>query len=149
MALKILKSLLFKRKRDRPVLFKTIYTKLLASTRLLGRWGECKAVKYLKGKGYSVLALNYRCKAGEIDAVMATPEGVIVFVEVKSRRKEGPWRAVDAVNKKKQRKIAAAAKYFKKRYNCTDLISRFDIVTVVLDEKKKPKITHYENAFYA
>ncbi|WP_186804886.1 YraN family protein [Limihaloglobus sulfuriphilus] len=131
------------------MLFKTTYKKLLSSTRVLGRWGERKAVKYLKGKGYSVLALNYRCKAGEIDAVMSTPEGVIVFVEVKSRRKEGLWRAVDAVTRKKQRKIAASAKFFKKRYKCTDLISRFDIVTVVLDEKKKPKITHYENAFYA
>jgi putative endonuclease len=149
MSLKTLESLVFKRKRDKPVLFKTTYTKLLASTRVLGRWGERKAVKYLKGKGYSVLALNYRCKVGEIDAVMSTPEGVIVFVEVKSRRKDGLWRAVDAVNKEKRRKIAAVAKYFKKRYNCTDLISRFDIVTVVLDEKKKPIITHYENAFYA
>lgn len=126
----------------------TTYTRLLASTRLLGRWGERKAVKYLKGKGYTVLALNFRCKAGEIDAVMSTPEGVVVFVEVKSRRKEGVYRAIDAVNKKKQRKIAAVAKYFKKRYNCSDLPSRFDIVTVILDENRKPKITHYENAFY-
>ncbi len=49
-----------------------------------GRKGELIAAEYLKNHGYKVLAMNYRCRFGELDIVALSGE-VLCFVEVKSR----------------------------------------------------------------
>ena len=121
--------------------------KLLADSKLLGRWGERRAVGFLTNKGFKVIARNYTCKAGEIDLITADPEGAIVFVEVKTRRDEQFAKAQDAVTTKKQRTMAQAAKNFVRNYKVKDKPLRFDVVTVVLGRKGKPQIRHYENAF--
>ena len=120
---------------------------LLRSHRLLGWWGERCTAGYLKGKGYKVLALNYRCRAGEIDLIAKTPERDIVFVEVKTRRDEKYQFARNAVNSGKKKRITAAGKYFLKSKNVSCSSHRFDVVTVVLGRDGKPVISHYENAF--
>ena len=57
--------------------------------RELGAWGEERAAKYLRSKGYTILERNFRCRAGEID-IIARRGGIITFVEVKlvSHRRE-------------------------------------------------------------
>jgi putative endonuclease len=52
-----------------------------------GRQGEELAVNHLKRLGYRIICRNYRCSLGEID-IIARHRGVLVFVEVKSRRSE-------------------------------------------------------------
>lgn len=112
-----------------------------------GKWGEKLAVRYLKGKDYKVLALNYNCNSGEIDIIAFSPKAAIVFVEVKTRRNEDFARAVDAVNKKKQIRIARAARHFIKSKKIRGRPIRFDVITIVGTDKKTADITHYENAF--
>ncbi len=51
----------------------------------LGRWGEGVAATHLEAHGYTILARNWRCAAGEIDLVARDGE-TLVFVEVKTRR---------------------------------------------------------------
>ena len=48
-----------------------------------GKWGEDKAAEFLKGKGYSIIERNYRCRCGEID-IIAERAGTVHFVEVKT-----------------------------------------------------------------
>ena len=52
--------------------------------KLLGRTGESKAVSFLKKKKYRILKKNYVTKIGEVD-IIAEQNGVIVFIEVKTR----------------------------------------------------------------
>ena len=54
----------------------------------LGRLGEEIARSRLRAKGYFILDANYRAKAGEIDLV-AKKDGVLVFVEVRTRTRAG------------------------------------------------------------
>jgi putative endonuclease len=51
-----------------------------------GKFFEDRAVRYLESIGYKVLHRNYRSKHGEID-IIDESENVIVFVEVKGRRR--------------------------------------------------------------
>ncbi len=50
----------------------------------LGQLGETLAAEFLISQGYKVLARNYRNRFGEID-IIASHQGTIVFVEVKTR----------------------------------------------------------------
>ncbi len=53
--------------------------------RSLGRLGEDTAAAYLETQGYTLLARNWRTRAGEIDIIARQGEW-LVFVEVRSRR---------------------------------------------------------------
>ena len=121
--------------------------RLLSDPKKLGRWGEKRCEKHLKGKGYRTLSRNYRCTLGEIDLVMATPEGTVVFIEVKTRRNEDFARACDAINLPKRTRMTRAAEYFRRVYRIKDRPLRFDVVTVVVGDGLAAEITHYENAF--
>lgn len=112
----------------------------------LGKAGEKLAKKYLKKQGYRHLKSNYNTKQGEIDLIMR--DGVtFVFVEVKTRRSEEYVRGEAAVNYKKQKHIASAARHFIHVNNLYDSPCRFDVVVVVKPEKGKEIIRHQENAF--
>lgn len=99
----------------------------------LGRWGEEKAAEYLKRKGYAIVRKNFRCFAGEID-IIAQKEGLLLFVEVKTRRSHAFGRPCEAVNSRKQERIHNAAAIFRDRYakGYTDI--RFDIMEVEAKE---------------
>ena len=51
----------------------------------LGAYGERVAVEYLVAQGMRLLERNWRCAAGEIDAVLQDDD-TLVFCEVKTRR---------------------------------------------------------------
>ncbi len=53
----------------------------------LGRFGENAVAYYLEKKGYRILKRNYRVKGGELD-IIAEKDGVVAFVEVKTRTPE-------------------------------------------------------------
>ncbi len=121
--------------------------RLLSDPKRLGRWGEKRCEKYLRARGYRTLARNYNCAVGEIDLVMSSPDGAIVFIEVKTRRSEEFARARDAVNRRKRLRMTRAAQYFRRVYRIKDRPLRFDVVAVVLGDGRSARITHYANAF--
>jgi len=97
--------------------------------KIFGRWGEDAAEKFLKRKGYRILARNYRTRGGELDIVAMDGE-TLVFIEVKSRRSErfgGPIEAVDA--NKRARMAKAAFAYMSNELDSTPRC-RFDVVGV-------------------
>ncbi len=121
--------------------------RLLADPKRLGRWGENRCRRYLKGKGYRTIARNFRCALGEIDLIAADGEGRIVFVEVKTRRNEDHAQARLAVDQHKRTRMVRAANHFIKTYNVRNKPLRFDVVTVILNTKGPATIRHYENVF--
>lgn len=111
-----------------------------------GKFGEDKACKYLKKKGYKIVERNYRLKFAEID-IIAKDEKTYVFVEVKTRKLGSVIPACVSVNFKKQQKIMKASCCYLASKNIKPPM-RYDIIEVYTDEKlKNYEINHIKNAF--
>ena len=76
-----------------------------------GKWGEDKAAEFLKGKGYSIIERNYRCRWGEID-IIAERAGTVHFVEVKTRSSDDYGSPLEAITCDKMHHIMRAAQYY-------------------------------------
>ena len=109
-----------------------------------GAIGEHKASLYLKNHGYKILERNFRAKTGEID-IIAQKDGVIAFVEVKTRGRNAVILGREAVTPSKQRKIIKTALYYLSANNVTFLQPRFDVIEITV--KERVKVVHIENAF--
>ena len=121
--------------------------RLLASPKLLGRWGEKRCERFLKNKGLKKLARNFSCRSGEIDLIMVAPDGTIVFVEVRTRADENFGPAESSITYAKKAKLIRAARYFLSNLDIGNRPFRFDVVTIVLGRKGPAQIRRYENAF--
>ncbi|HXH20063.1 MAG TPA: YraN family protein [Chitinophagales bacterium] len=112
----------------------------------LGKQGEKAAYAFLRKKGYEMLATNYRFEKTEID-IICRKHNTIVFVEVKTRTSEMHGNPEEAVDARKQEKIVRAAERF---IQSNDMLGdvRFDVISVIIDGKKKEKITHITDAFF-
>ena len=109
--------------------------------RRLGFFGEGRAVNYLKRNGYKILKRNYKCPFGEID-VIAQKDGVVCFVEVKTRTSDYFGAPNEAVNATRQNRYKNSARYYFTNKEI-DVVVRFDIIEVT-----REGINHIENAFY-
>jgi len=121
--------------------------KLLAESKLLGRWGERRCGRFLKRKGLKLLTRNFSCKTGEIDLIMVDTNRAIVFVEVKTRANDNFTSPESVVTYAKKARLSAAARYFLATHNIENRPFRFDVVTIVLGQTGREQIRHYKNAF--
>ena len=112
-----------------------------------GKLAEDLAADFLSRKGYEIIARNFRWQKAEVD-IIAKFEGKIIIVEVKALATDAFKEPHEAVNKKKIRNIVTAADEFLKETEREEEV-RFDIVSVLPDEKGKLQITHIEDAFDA
>jgi len=122
----------------------------LVPQKTLGRQGEDAAARYLRRRGYKVLARGDRLRRrDELDLVMLDGK-TIVFVEVKTRRSQQFGHPAEAVDAAKQRRLTRLAVTFLKRHRLLDHPARFDVVAVTWPEgQRRPLIEHIENAFEA
>lgn len=113
----------------------------------VGAAGERLAAKHLWRTGRKVLHRNFRPKGGgEVDLVYRDRD-VLVFGEVKTRTRGefgGPSRAVDRA---KEKLVIRGANAWLRELDQTELLFRFDIIEVILDEGLKPRVRVAENAF--
>lgn len=109
--------------------------------RRLGFSGERKAAAYLEKQGYKIVERNYRCPFGEVD-IIAERDGVLAFVEVKTRTSDYFGAPNEAVDKKRMQRYKNCVRYYfvHREIDCT---VRFDIVEVT-----REGVNHIENAFY-
>ena len=105
---------------------------------LSGRRAERIACWLLRLKGYRILAVNWRCTAGEVD-ILARRGRVLAAVEVKRRSAglvagEGAGdAALFAISPHQQARVARAAEVFAaRRSDCRELELRLDAVTVTI-----------------
>lgn len=111
------------------------------NTRKIGTDGENLAAQYLKKHGYKILERNFTCHFGEID-IIAQKNGMIVFVEVKSRATDAFGQPIEAVNYYKRQTIVKCANRWLYVHKCTGVPVRFDVVDILQGE-----ITHITDAF--
>lgn len=120
------------------------------AARTLGRWGEDLAADFLAGHGYQILGRNIRFGSRrELDLVARSPAPeTLVFVEVKTRRREDYGRPLTAVDRGKRRALGRAALSYLRRIKLKPDRIRFDVVEVVgAPGEDPPLIRHIENAF--
>jgi len=110
-----------------------------------GKLAEELAVNFLMEKNYTILVRNFRYLKAEVD-IIAEFENQIILVEVKARKTDIFLEPHEAVNKKKIRLIVLAADQFMNANERKENV-RFDIISVLPDERGKLVITHIENAF--
>lgn len=109
-----------------------------------GKHGEDVAVELLKNKGYAVLERNWRNKFGEID-IITQKDGVLVFVEVKTKIGELFGLPEEMVGKGKLQKVRNMATVY---MNGKETPCRIDVVAVVLtNDNAVTRLTHYENVY--
>ena len=115
---------------------------------IVGAWGESIAADFLQKKRYKVVAMNYRCRYGEIDLIVSNRQ-FLVFVEVKLRKTSNFAQALEHVDLHKQKRIRTTAEMYLSQ-NETDLQPRFDVVEIYAPDgatTSKPIINHLEDAF--
>ena len=112
----------------------------------IGVKGEQIAADFLLNKGYIIIHRNWRSGKKEID-IIAFKDEVLAIVEIKTRSGSDFGFPEDAVNKKKQQFLKAAAAAFTEA-NPQYLNIRYDIISVLLDKERIKEIVHFEEAFY-
>ncbi|HWM26112.1 MAG TPA: YraN family protein [Chthoniobacterales bacterium] len=101
----------------------------------------------MRTNGYKVLYRNFRGRSGgEID-IVCRDRDTLVFVEVKTRRREDFGRPFDAVDRSKQKRIARGGLAWLRLLDDPDILFRFDVVEVIIAEGAPPRFELLRNAF--
>ena len=115
----------------------------------LGLRGEKAAERFLRRKGYRLLARRFRYQHGDIDLIFLH-DGCVVFVEVKTRSTAHAGTPAEAVTFSKQHKLTQLALVYLKKRRLLDHPARFDVVSILWPEDNSdPQIDHFVNAFPA
>ncbi len=102
------------------------------TTKARGDAGEDEALAYLQARGLRLLQRNYRTPGrggGEIDLIMQSADGTVVFVEVRKRSRTDHGGAAASIGHAKQRRIIFAAHHYLLRWRQLPP-ARFDVVTI-------------------
>ncbi len=112
----------------------------------IGNAGEDIAAAELSRLGCRIIERNFRCRIGEID-IIAEKDGILIFVEVKTRRSRLFGRPSEAVNWAKQRKIIKTSQSYLLYRKIENMPCRFDVVEVYIGPNQQNVVTWIKNAF--
>ncbi|WP_455581985.1 YraN family protein [Dysosmobacter sp.] len=117
------------------------------TTKAAGNAGEAEAARYLRKKGYTLLASQWRCRFGELDLVARDKRGTICFVEVKLRGRGAIGLPREFVDGPKQERLRRAAACYLSTYEL-DAPARFDVAEIYTDEGQHViRVEYLEDAF--
>lgn len=143
---------------------RTLAPEDIAEHQRIGRRGEEDAYFYLRRRGYTIIARNFRSPhhRGELDLV-GWHKDVLCFIEVKTRTTRDVKPAEAAVDREKQEDLQRVAQDFIRHIPTTpqqaktglagDPVTprcqrRFDIVAVYYDGfSRQPSFELFQNAF--
>lgn len=111
----------------------------------IGPKGEEVAARFLTHQGYSIVGRNIYFRFAEID-IVAKKGDVIIFVEVKTRKSMQYGLPREAVTKRKQEHIKAAAQAYLANMESWSGLCRFDVIEVWYGQGRW-HIEHIQNAF--
>jgi putative endonuclease len=110
-----------------------------SSTKDEGEAAEARALAHLRRHGLALVQRNYRiargpaARGGEIDLIVREPDGTLVFVEVRCRKRPGFGGSAASIDARKRARIVYAAHHFLRRYAALPPC-RFDVVAIEGDE---------------
>ncbi len=123
-----------------------IHPEPVCITQEIGREGEEAARRFLEKSGLTFLCANYRGHRGEIDLIFKG-EGILIFIEVKSRTSNSWTRPAAAVDAGKRRRISKTALEYLRQCRNPEVSLRFDVVEVLTVDRKITEVRHIEDAF--
>ena len=104
--------------------------------KLLGKLGEDLAATYLTNHGYRLIERNFKKRYGEID-IIAVKDGILVFIEVKTRVGLQFGRPEEAVTKRKLHEVTQTGQYYALLHPELPVSQRIDVVAIILNEDEK------------
>ncbi|MFN7930665.1 MAG: YraN family protein [Blastocatellia bacterium] len=126
------------------------------STIELGAFGETVAMAALKQRGYRLVVTNYTAPlgrnrrgqplTGEIDIIAYDEEGVLCFIEVKTRTSALYAAPQAAVDLRKQRQIIRTSRVYRRVFQLSGEAYRYDVVSVLL-KPDAPEVTLLQGYF--
>lgn len=112
-----------------------------------GRKGELAAAAFLERRGWKILARNERVGRRELDLI-AYRDGILAFVEVKSRGGAGFGSPLEALTWKKRLQVSrAAAQWLLEREFSEATVIRFDAMGVTWTADGRASVRHVEDAW--
>ena len=121
------------------------------SNQLIGVHGEAIIAQYLEESGNEIIDRNWRTVFGEIDIVALSPQGVLIFVEVKTRTSLRFGEPLEAIHPQKARRLQKLARAWMaehgagvaSRYSTQGVSGvRIDCAGVLLVKGEQPRIDY-------
>jgi putative endonuclease len=116
-----------------------------------GRRAEQQVCAWLEARGARVVGRNVRAGALEIDVVVLW-DGVLAFVEVRSRGPASFEGGLESISREKRRRLVAAAdKLLRGPFAdvAQGLRVRFDVAAVRPGSSEEPEVVYVRGAFTA
>ena len=111
-----------------------------------GRIGEDLAHRFLRPRGCTVVARNYRTLSGSGEIDLVAWDGLrLAFIEVKTRETADFGAPESAVDLEKRERVQQAARDYARRAEIPWRDTRFDIVSIVLG--RTPRVEWLRDAF--
>ncbi len=110
----------------------------------IGRQGEAAAAQYLAQRGCTLLTTNWRCAGGEID-IIAERGGLLMFVEVRTRRAASVDVALESITPRKRQRMLTAAYAYLAQQGLEDADWRIDVIVIAIRRGSPPIVQHLEN----
>ena len=117
----------------------------------LGNLGEKIAEKFLLQKSYQLIQKNYLIRGGQIDLVMLSPQGNIVFVEVKTRLAANYQISQEEsiISAKQIQTLKKTSEYFLNQIAFPFTTWQLDLIWINFEKRSESsrhaKIKHYQN----
>ena len=131
----------------------------MATRKTIGLRGEQEAIRYLRKRGYKIIAHRERILRGDID-IVALDKRTVVFIEVRSKTTTERGHPTETIDTRKKQRICTLANAYIKRHRLEDYSFRLDVVTVLFTSptsiqnhwlfrrsSNTPIIEHFQNAF--
>lgn len=113
----------------------------------VGKKGEDMVASFLRKNGHTIIKRNYISRFGEID-IIAKKDGLLLFIEVKTRRENSFVAPKEAVNSHKIRRMMLTAEDYLSKTEITDeLQPRFDVAEVLVKSDDTYHLNYIKNAF--
>lgn len=109
----------------------------------LGQLGEELACVFLKKQGYKILGQNFRTRGGEIDVIAKEGE-MVVFVEVKTRISAAFGYPEEAIDERKQHKLAMTAEAYLAVHRLYEADYRIDAIGIEMEQDGRLKNLRHE-----
>ena len=111
-----------------------------------GTAAEQLACRHLQAQGLLLVERNFHSRHGEIDLIM-NDRDCVAFIEVRYRRDSRYGSAAETVDRRKQAKLLACARYYLQQHpRCAGRPCRFDVVAVS-GSAGQPEIEWIRDAF--
>lgn len=115
----------------------------------LGALGERIAARWLRLRGWSVVAARFRSGHRDVDLIVRQG-ATVAFVEVKTRRGLAYGDPVEAVTWRKRRELVRSAQVWIGRFGRPGDAYRFDVVGVLVEGPRtapRVRVRHVPDAF--